>query len=85
MGLAGSLIGAVVVVGLLLAPRLILELVGRAGDGVARLFLPPEGMRGWPRGVQEDDRHWGWHSPAATPAKPAPATEPNGIEVIDLP
>lgn len=83
MGLAGSLIGAAVIVGLLLAPRLILEFVGRAGHGVARLFLPPEGMSGWPRGVQEDDRPWGWRSPPAKPEAAAPATK-DGIEIIDL-
>jgi hypothetical protein len=85
MGLAGTLIGAVVVVGLLLAPRLILELVGRAGHGVARLFLPPEGMTGWPRGVQEDDRGWGWRTGPSDPA-PAEPSEPqtDGIEIIDL-
>ena len=84
MGLAGSLIGAVIVVGVLLAPRVILELVGRAGQGVARLFLPPEGMSGWPKGVQEDDRHWGWRSPAEPDPGAPPTTHPDGIEVIDL-
>jgi hypothetical protein len=85
MGLTGSLIGAVIIVGLLLAPRLILELVGRAGHGVARLFLPPEGMSGWPKGVQEDDRRWGWRTPPAEPEPAAPpTTHPDGIEVIDL-
>jgi hypothetical protein len=85
MGLAGSLIGAGIIVGVLLAPRFILELVGRAGQGVARLFLPPEGMSGWPKGVQEDDRHWGWRSPPAEPEPGAPpTTHPDGIEVIDL-
>ena len=84
----GTLGAAVAVLLLLLAPRLILELVGRAGHGVARLFLPPEGMTGWPRGVQEDDRRWGWRagSTAATePEPPEPVRPtPDGIEVIDL-
>ena len=84
MGLAGSLIGAVVIVGVLLAPRLILELVGRAGHGVARLFLPPEGMSGWPKGVQEDDRRWGWRSPPPEPETAAPSATSGGIEIIDL-
>ena len=84
MGLAGSLIGAVVIVGVLLAPRLILELVGRAGHGVARLFLPPEGMSGWPKGVQEDDRRWGWRSPPPEPETAAPPVASGGIEIIDL-
>ena len=85
--MVGTVIGAVVVVLLLLAPRFILDLVGRAGQGVARLFLPPEGMSGWPRGVQEDDRRWGWRTGAAAaePEPPEPAGRtPHGIEVIDL-
>ena len=81
---AGSVVLAVVALGVLLAPRLILEFVGRAGHGVARLFLPPEGMSGWPKGVQEDDRPWGWRSPPVEPEPVAPATTPDGIEVIDL-
>jgi hypothetical protein len=81
---AGSVVLAIVALGVLLAPRVILELVGRAGHGVARLFLPPEGMTGWPKGVQEDDRRWGWGSPPADPEPAAPATSQDGIEVIDL-
>ena len=81
---AGSVVLAIVALGVLLAPRVILELVGRAGHGVARLFLPPEGMTGWPKGVQEDDRRWGWRSPPVEPEPAAPATSQDGIEVIDL-
>ena len=43
-------------------PRLLVESVGRASDGIAQLFVPPDRSLGWPRGVQEGDDPWGWRS-----------------------
>jgi hypothetical protein len=57
--LAAVLAAAVVIV-----PRLVLESAGRASDGIAHLFVPPDRTLGWPHGVQESDDPWGWHSPA---------------------
>src|SRR5689334_22135263 len=52
---------ALVVLGLIFGPRFVLESVGRTGDGLAALFVPPDRSLGWPRGVQEADEPWGWH------------------------
>jgi hypothetical protein len=58
---------AIVLIGLGLG-RFVVSSVGRAGDVMAALFVPPDQALGWPRGVQEGDAPWGWRgmaSPAA--------------------
>ena len=51
--------------------RFVLSL-GRAGDVMAALFVPPDRALGWPHGVQESDEPWGWHEPvSAAPDLPA--------------
>ena len=44
--------------------RFILSSMGRAGDAMATLFVPPDQSLGWPHGVQESDEPWGWRGPA---------------------
>jgi hypothetical protein len=60
---------AILVLGIGLG-RFVLSL-GRAGDVMAALFVPPDRTLGWPHGVQESDEPWGWHEPMN--AAPAPA------------
>ncbi|SRR5258706_1796124 len=43
---------------------------GRASDGIANLFVPPNRALGWPRGVQESDEPWGWRTPPVSTAEP---------------
>jgi hypothetical protein len=43
--------------------RFILSSMGRAGDAMATLFVPPDQALGWPHGVQEGDEPWGWRRP----------------------
>ena len=57
-------LAAVVAAAVVIVPRLVLESAGRASDGIAQLFVPPDRALGWPRGVQEGDDPWGWRSPA---------------------
>jgi hypothetical protein len=45
--------------------RFVLSTMGRAGDVMASLFVPPDRALGWPRGVQESDEPWGWRRPSA--------------------
>src|SRR5258705_11802045 len=45
------------------ATRYVLAPLARAGDGIATLFGPQNHTLGWPRGVQESDEPWAWHSP----------------------
>jgi hypothetical protein len=52
---------AILVLGIGLG-RFVLSL-GRAGDVMAALFVPPDRSLGWPHGVQESDEPWGWHEP----------------------
>ena len=40
--------------------RFVLDTLGRAGDGMATLFVAPDRAPGWPRGVQERDEPWDW-------------------------
>jgi hypothetical protein len=47
--------------------RFILSTMGRAGDAMAALFVPPDQALGWPHGVQESDEPWGWRGPATAP------------------
>ncbi|MBA2382913.1 MAG: hypothetical protein H0V73_12450 [Chloroflexi bacterium] len=42
--------------------RFLLFTSGRAGDGIATLFVPPDHALGWPHGVQESDEPWAWRS-----------------------
>ena len=52
---------------------------GRAGDGIAALFVPPNRTLGWPDGVQESDEPWGWRSgPRPTMAPPTSAGDDDG-------
>ena len=55
--------------------RFVVTTMGRAGDVMATLFVPPDRALGWPRGVQESDEPWGWRRPAGV-ATERP-TEPN--------
>jgi hypothetical protein len=57
-------LAAVVAAAVVIVPRLVLESAGRASDGIAQLFVPPDRALGWPRGVQEGDDPWGWRSSA---------------------
>lgn len=54
------LIAVAIVIG-----RFFFTTLGRAGDGMAALFVPPDRSLGWPRGVQESDEPWGWRVPAS--------------------
>jgi hypothetical protein len=80
-----------VVVGLLLVlmPRLILQSVGRASEGIAQLFVPPDRALGWPRGVQESDEPWAWRIPASDPRRSSDGAETAGppilVELADVP
>jgi hypothetical protein len=40
--------------------RFVVTTMGRAGDVMATLFVPPDRALGWPRGVQESDEPWAW-------------------------
>jgi hypothetical protein len=66
---------AVVAVG---ATRVVMSSLGRAGDGIATLFVPPDRTLPWPRGVQEGDEPWGWRGAAPTGA--APPVDPGAGE-----
>lgn len=68
---------------LLMLPRLVLQAVGRSGHGVARLFLPPVGISGWPHGVQERDERWGWRRPSPPPIA-VPPVEPDGVSDLSF-
>ena len=61
------LVAAIVVVAFIVAPCVLLQSVGRTGDGMAQLFVPPDRTLGWPRGVQESDEPWAWRKPVAAP------------------
>jgi hypothetical protein len=50
--------------------RFILSTMGRAGDAMATLFVPPDQALGWPHGVQEGDEPWGWRGSASAPGSP---------------
>lgn len=45
--------------------RFVLTSAGRAGDGMAGLFVPPDRSLGWPAGVQEIDEPWAWRRPTS--------------------
>jgi len=66
---------AILVLGIGLG-RFVLSL-GRAGDVMAALFVPPDRTLGWPHGVQESDEPWGWHEPPAA-APDLPDNDGNG-------
>jgi hypothetical protein len=53
--------------------RFILSTMGRAGDAMATLFVPPDQALGWPHGVQEGDEPWGWRGSASAPGPGADA------------
>jgi hypothetical protein len=55
--------------------RFILSSMGRAGDAMATLFVPPDQALGWPHGVQESDEPWGWRRPRSVASERR--TEPN--------
>ena len=64
----------------IVVPRLVYESVGRTGDVIAQLFVPPDRALGWPHGVQESDEPWGWHD-ARSPTDP---DESGGVADDDL-
>jgi hypothetical protein len=43
--------------------RFVVTTMGRAGDVMATLFVPPDRALGWPHGVQESDEPWAWRRP----------------------
>ena len=51
--------------------QLVIGSAGRASDGLANLFVPPDRGLGWPRGVQESDEPWGWRTPSLATAEAA--------------
>jgi len=82
------LIPAVLALLLIFVPRLVLQSVGRASEGIAQLFVPPDRALGWPRGVQESDEPWAWREPAVGLAGEPGTTEPAGpdlVELVDIP
>ena len=75
---------------LIVGPRLAYVSVGRTGDVLAQLFVPPDRALGWPHGVQESDEPWGWQ-PAISPLGPdAPGRDDEGdagvtvFEIVEL-
>jgi hypothetical protein len=56
--------------------RFVVTTMGRAGDVMATLFVPPDRALGWPRGVQESDEPWGWRRPPG--GGPAPPVDRGG-------
>jgi hypothetical protein len=58
--------------------RFILSTMGRAGDAMATLFVPPDQALGWPHGVQEGDEPWGWRGSASAPGPGADAGRDDG-------
>jgi hypothetical protein len=84
------LVPAIVAIALVIMPRLILQSVGRASEGIAQLFVPPDRALGWPRGVQESDEPWAWRVPATADRVggrgPAPDVGPPVlVELADVP
>jgi hypothetical protein len=80
-------LAAVVAAAVVFVPRLLLESAGRASDGIAQLFIPPDRTLGWPHGVQESDAPWGWRSPADAARAIADATDDrisDGPVVVDI-
>src|SRR4051794_36209728 len=80
-------LAAVVAAAVVIVPRVVLESAGRASDGIAQLFVPPDRTLGWPHGVQEGDDPWGWRSPADLAGLTASATADraaDGPVLVDL-
>lgn len=80
-------LAAVVAAAVVIVPRLVLESAGRASDGIAQLFVPPDRSLGWPHGVQEGDDPWGWHSAseaARIMAVTADERSPDRPVIVDL-
>ena len=80
-------LAAVVAAAVVIVPRLVLESAGRASDGIAQLFVPPDRALGWPHGVQEDDDPWGWRSSAEVSRVEAAASDersPDRAVLVDL-
>jgi hypothetical protein len=55
--------------------RYVLGTVGRAGDVMAALFVPPDQALGWPHGVQESDEPWAWRAMSRSSETPGPAPD----------
>jgi hypothetical protein len=73
---------------LVLVPRYALEGLGRASDGLAQLFVPPDRTLRWPHGVQESDDPWGWHEAAAVavdPVAPVVMDDAGDVAIEELP
>jgi hypothetical protein len=80
-------LAAVIAAAVVIVPRLVLESAGRASDGIAQLFVPPDRALGWPHGVQEGDDPWGWRSGAEASrsvAAAADARSPDRPVLVDL-
>ncbi|MEO5939523.1 MAG: hypothetical protein ABIZ72_01390 [Candidatus Limnocylindrales bacterium] len=58
--------------------RFALSSAGRAGDGLAGLFVAPDLSLGWPVGVQEIDEPWAWQRPPGSPPSSDPSSHPSG-------
>jgi len=79
------LVPLVITVLAILTPRVLFQTVGRASDGIAQLFVPPDRSLGWPHGVQESDEPWGWHEAPPTGDGPAPDDGFPLGEIVELP
>jgi hypothetical protein len=75
---------------LIVLPPLAYQAIGRTGDVMAQLFVPPDQALGWPHGIQESDEPWGWRPGPnlSDPSDPQWAggggDEPAVFEVVDL-
>jgi hypothetical protein len=86
MDLSNAPVFVIAAIALWFGPRLILNSVGRTGDMLSVLFVPPDWKLGWPRGVQEGDADWGWRTPVAgeAPGLVAAADDPGSPELLEL-
>ncbi len=88
MDLSNAPFYVIAAIALWFGPRLILDSVGKTGDSLSVLFVPPDWKLGWPHGVQEGDADWGWRTPVAAGAQEVvpsadDAGSPELVELID--
>jgi len=86
MDLSNVLFFAIAGAALWFGPRLILDSLGRTGDMLSMLFVPPDWKLGWPHGVQEGDADWGWRTPSAAPDGTGigPTGDPEPPQLVEL-
>jgi hypothetical protein len=73
-------LAVVIIAGIVVVQHVVLESAGRASDGIAQLFVPPDWRLGWPRGVQETDDPWGWRGAADVTRTVALAAEASSTD-----